>query len=132
MEKEKIKKWGKSLLSAIIGAALSFGVTFGIISEQKATEIREQFTTLDQKSEELIKALEAKDLETALAIAKELTKTTKELIDNSKEVISEAKKAAEEAEEAETEKTEETEETPAEKTEESAPESSEVPEPVAE
>lgn len=128
MEKEKIKKWGKSLLSAIIGAALSFGVTFGIISEQKATEIREQFTTLDQKSEELIKALEAKDLETALAIAKELTKTTKELIDNSKEVISEAKKTADESETP----SEESEETPAENSEEKAPESSEVPEPVAE
>ncbi len=95
MDKDRLKKWIRSIVSAVVGAVLSFGVTFGIVSEQKAGDLHAQLAAIDEKTEQLVKALEAKDIETAFEIAKELSLSTKAFIGTSKEVLSQIGKNAE-------------------------------------
>lgn len=91
MNKELIKKWVKPVVSAIVGAAISFGVTYGVLSKQDAQDLYTSLSNINEKSALLIGALESKDVDNALAIAKEIAQVTKFVIDTSKEAISNIK-----------------------------------------
>ena len=78
----------RAIISAIVGAAISFGVTWGVISEQGIRELYSSIVNINDKTELLIEALQSKDVDNALAIAKEIAQDTKVIIDTSKEALS--------------------------------------------
>lgn len=88
--------WVKNIVSAVIGAAISFGVTIGIVSADQEKQLNERLNNINAKAGEVVTALNSKDVNSAIAKAKEIVEETKAVKKVAKEVIAETKEKVQE------------------------------------
>ena len=92
--------WVKNIVSAVVGAAISFGVTLGVVSADQEKELNARLNNINVKAEEVVTALQNKDVNTAIVKAQEIASETKVAVETAKEAVEETKEKV-------TEKTEE-------------------------
>ena len=70
-EAEQTKKFkpmelAKTFVSAVLGAAISFAVTFGIVTTDQEKQLNEKMSNINTKAEEVVKALENNGIKTIM------------------------------------------------------------------
>lgn len=88
--------WVKNIVSAVIGAAISFGVTLGVVSADQEKQLNERLNNINVKAEEVVTALNSKDVNGAIVKAKEIVAETKAVKEVAKEVVAETKEKVQE------------------------------------
>ena len=96
----------KEIISAIIGAAISFAATFGFITSDQESEVRSRMANINATATEVVDILKKGDIVTAIAKVNKIvedTKAVKEIaesgIEKAKEKSEETKKIVKKAEE---------------------------------
>ena len=79
--------WVKNFVSAVVGAAISFGVTLGVVSADQEKELNARLNNINVKAEEVVTALQNKDVNTAIVKAQEIASETKVAVETAKEVV---------------------------------------------
>jgi hypothetical protein len=90
-KKSGMFNWVKNIVSAVIGAAISFGVTIGVVSSDQEKQLNEMLNNINVKAEEVVTALNSKDVNSAIAKAKEIVEETKVVKEVAKKVVAETK-----------------------------------------
>ena len=88
--------WVKNIVSAVVGAAISFGVTLGVVSADQEKELNARLNNINIKAEEVVTALQNKDVNTAIVKAQEIATETKVVVETAKEVAQDTKEKVEE------------------------------------
>jgi hypothetical protein len=83
--------WVRNIVSAVVGAAISFGVTLGVVSADQEKELNARLNNINVKAEAVVTALQNKDVNTAIVKAQEIASETKVAIETAKEVVEETK-----------------------------------------
>ena len=76
--------WFKNIVSAVVGAAISFGVTFGVINAEQEKALNEKMNGINNKAEQVVTSLQNGDVNGAITTAKEIaeeTKSAKEIVE---------------------------------------------------
>jgi len=90
-----IATWIKNVIAAIVGAAISFGVTFGVISAEQQKSLNERMGNINTKAEEVVASLQKGDVNAAIATAKEIATITKAAAETVKEAVKDTKEKVE-------------------------------------
>lgn len=87
--------WIKNIVSAVVGAAISFGVTLGVVSADQEKQMNEKMNNINVKAEQVVTALKAKDVNGAIEKAQEIVADTKVVVETAKEAVEETKEKIE-------------------------------------
>jgi hypothetical protein len=85
----------KEIISAIIGAAISFAVTFGLITTDQEAEIKGKMQNINTTAIEVVEMLKKGDVVNALAKANQIVADTNTVTEIAKQGIDNAKEKAE-------------------------------------
>ena len=85
----------KEIISAIIGAAISFAVTFGLITTDQEAEIKGKMQNINTTATEVVEMLKKGDVVNALAKANQIVADTNTVTEIAKQGIDNAKEKAE-------------------------------------
>ena len=92
----------KEIVSAIIGAIISFAVTFGFITSEQEAELKSKMTNINTSATEVVELLKKGDVDNALSKANKIVEDTnmvttiaKQGIDNAKNKVDKSKEIVE-------------------------------------
>lgn len=88
--------WFKSGVSALVGAAISFGVTFGVITNDQAKTLNERLNGINVKAEQVVTSLKGGDINGAMSTAQEIVTETKVVVETGKEIAGQTKEKVDE------------------------------------
>ena len=71
-KKSGIAGFIKNGVSVIVGAVISFGVTFGVITSEQAETLNTKMTGINTKAEQVVEKLKAGDINAAMIVANEI------------------------------------------------------------
>ena len=86
----------KEIISAIIGAAISFAATFGLITSDQESEVRSRMANINATATEVVDILKKGDVVTAIAKVNKIVEDTKAVKEIAKSGIEKAKEKSEE------------------------------------
>lgn len=86
----------KEIISAIIGAAISFAATFGLITSDQEAEVRSRMANINTTATEVVDILKKGDIVTAIAKVNKIVEDTKVVKEIAESGIEKAKEKSEE------------------------------------
>lgn len=89
----------KEIISAIVGAAVSFAVTFGFITTEQEAELKEKMTDINNSATEVVDLLKKGDVNNAISKANKIVEDTSAITTIAKQGVDKAKEKAEKSKE---------------------------------
>ena len=90
-DNKKVKGIVWNVASALVGAAISFATTFGIVNTEKTTEIKNKLSGINAKASSVVMKIKEGDMKQALVVAEEIVFDTRDVVKESKELVEKVK-----------------------------------------